>query len=207
VTTTTGMDGPLPIIYQPWDPDRGSYTAFVRFVGKPAELAGAIGAAVREAVPDASVGVQTVQAMIDEDVMIFQQIAFLIGILAAIAVALAMIGMYGVVSFSVKRRTKELGIRIALGATSRDIYRVVARGYARPIIIGIIAGLVIAVPAAVFVQRSAGGRGGGMPILDHGSPLSFVIAAMTMIVVTVLAIAGPARRAGTTDPLEALRMD
>jgi hypothetical protein len=206
VTTSSGMDGPLPIIYEPWDPDRGHYTAFVRVVGKPAEIAGAIGATVRGAVPDVSVGVQTVQAIIDEDVQLFKQLALLIGVLAAIAVALAMIGVYGVVSFSVKRRTKELGVRIALGATSRDIYKVVARGYARPIITGIIAGLAIAVPAAIFVQQSVGGRG-RLPILDHGRPLSFAVAALTMVVVTVLAIVGPARRAGATDPLGALRME
>src|SRR5207249_6343027 len=98
----------------------------------------AIGAAIRGALADVSVGVLTVQAGIDADVQLFQQLAILIGILAAIAVALAMIGVYGVVSFSVKRRTKELGVRIALGATRRDIYKVVATGYARPIITGII---------------------------------------------------------------------
>lgn len=205
VSTATGMDGPLPIIYEPWDPERGRYTAFVRIVGRPAEIAGAIGATVRQGVPDVSLSVQVVQAAIDEEVRVVQQIATLVGVLAAIAVALAMIGVHGVVSFSVRRRAKELGVRIALGATPRDIYRAVATGYARPIFTGMAAGLVISVPAALFVQGTVGG--GRLPILDHASPLSFVVAALTMIAVTAFAIAGPARRAGGADPLTALRTD
>ena len=116
--------------------------------------------------------------------------------------ALAMIGIHGVMSFSVRRRTKELGVRIALGATSRDIYAVVARGYAGPIVAGMMGGMLIAVPTALFVQQSL-----GLPILDRQTPLSFAIAALTMLAVIALAIAGPARQAGLTDPLDALRAD
>jgi ABC-type antimicrobial peptide transport system permease subunit len=206
VTTATGIDGPLPILYEPWSPEHGRYLGFARFSGEQGEIASAIGATIRQGVPDVSVSVQVVQASIDEDVRLIHQVATLIGALAALAVGLAIIGVYGVVSFSVRRRTKELGVRIALGATATDIYKVVARGYSRPIIAGMVSGLFISVPAALFVQRSFGG-GGHLPILDRASPFAFAAAVLTMCVVTALAIAGPARRAGVTDPLTALRTE
>jgi predicted permease len=205
VTDATGRNGPVPVIYQPWDPVHGRYLAFARFRGNPAETMSAIGSTVREAVTEVSVGVQVVQAQIDQDVLVFRQLAILIGVLAAIAVGLAAIGVYGVVSFSVKRRTKELGVRIALGATTRDVYREVARGYARPIAVGLTAGLAISVPAAMFVQSAGGGA--SMPLLDRSSPIAFAVAMASILVVTILAIAGPARRAAAADPVRALRME
>jgi ABC-type antimicrobial peptide transport system permease subunit len=158
---------------------------------------------MRQTLPDASVSVQNVQALIDRSTEIQQQLATIISAFAVLAVALAMIGIHGVVSFSVRRQTKELGVRIALGATSRDIYAAVVRTYARPIVAGMVGGMLIAVPTAVVVQRGLT----MVPILGSGSPMSFVVAALAMLMVIVLAIAGPARRAGVINPLNALRAE
>jgi predicted permease len=205
VFNSNGAPGPLPIIYEPWDPapQRPGYIALARFSGKQAEISAAIAMAMRQTLPDASVDVQSVQALIDRNTQTQQQLATIISTFALLAVVLAMIGIHGVVSFSVRRQTKELGVRIALGASSRDIYVAVARGYARPIVLGMAGGMLIAVPAAVFVQRGLT----MMPILVRGSAASFVVAALAMLAVIVLAIAVPARRAGVINPLTALRAE
>jgi predicted permease len=205
VFNSNGAPGPLPIIYEPWDPapQRPGFIPLVRFSGKQAEISAAIATAMRQTLPDASVAVQNVQTLIDRNTEIQQQLATIISAFAVLAVVLAMIGIHGVVSFSVRRQTKELGVRIALGATSRDIYVAVARGYAMPIVAGMVGGMLIAVPTAMFVQRGLT----MLPILDNGSPMSFVVAAVAMLAVIVLAIAGPARRAGIIDPLSALRAE
>jgi predicted permease len=205
VFNSNGTPGPLPIIYEPWDPapQRAGYIALVRLSGKQVEISAAIATAMRQTLPDASVNVQSVQAVIDRNTEIQRQLATIISTFALLAVLLAMIGTHGVVAFSVRRQTKELGVRIALGATSRDIYVTVARGYVRPIVAGMVGGMLIAVPTAVFVQRGLT----MLPILDNASPVSFAVAALAMLLVIVLAIAGPARRAGITDPLTALRAD
>jgi putative ABC transport system permease protein len=205
VSNANGAPGPLPIVYEPWNPapQNPGYVALVRFSGKHVDISARIATSLRQALPDASVGVENVQALIDRSTEIQQQLATIIGAFAVLAVALAMIGMHGVVSFSVRRQTKELGVRIALGASSRDIYVAVARSYVGPIAVGMGAGMLIAVPTAIFVQRGVT----MVPILDHGTPASLAVAAIAMLVVIVLTIAGPARRAGVTSPLTALRAE
>ncbi len=203
VKSATGQPGPLPIIYEPWDPapEHAGYMAVVRFSGRPDEVAAAVARALRQALPDASVIVQNVQSLIDRSTEIQRQLATIISAFALLALLLALIGIHGVVSFSVRRHTKELGLRIALGATARDICVVVARAYAGPIVAGMVGGLLIAMPTAVFVQRGLA----MVPIVDRGNAVSFAVAALAMLVLIVFAIAGPARRAVVISPLTALR--
>ena len=205
VANANGTPGPLPILYEPWDPAprHAGYDALVRFSGRQPEISAAIATAMHQAIADASVNVQNVQELIDRNTQIPRQLATIIGTFAVLAVVLAMIGVHGVVSFSVRRQTKELGVRIALGASSRDIYAAVARGYVRPIVAGMAAGMLIAVPTAIFVQRGVT----MLPILDRGSPFSLVMAALAMLVVIAGAIAGPAWRASVISPLTALHSD
>ena len=205
VSNMNGAPGALPIIYEPWDPapQRPGYSALVRYSGRQADVAGAIATTLRQAFPNASVAVENVQALIDRNAETQQQLATIITAFAVLAVLLAMIGVHGVVSFSVRRQTKEIGVRIALGASSRDIYAAVARSYVRPIAAGMAAGMLIAVPTAIFVQRGLT----MVPILDRASPASFAVAAGAMLTVIVLAIAVPARKAAVISPLTALRAD
>lgn len=205
VISANGTPGPLPIIYEPWDPapQRSGYMALVRFSGRHDEVSAAIATAMRQTLPDASVIAQNVQALMDRNTEIQRQLAAIIGTFALLAVGLAMIGIHGVVTFSVRRQTKEIGVRIALGATALDVYAAVARGYARPIVGGMAGGLLIAVPTAVFVQRGLT----MVSIVDRESAPSFAVAALAMLVLIVFAIAGPARRAVAISPLTALRAE
>src|SRR5262249_10214500 len=131
-----GLDGPL--IYPPLS----LYSSYpphpiVRFSGDGAALARAIAAAVRELAPELVVEVETIESTREERTKDIWRQTRLVVVLSAMAVILAVIGIYGVVAFAVSRRTKEMGIRIALGASSKDIYRAVLGASGRPIAIGL----------------------------------------------------------------------
>ena len=124
----------------------------------------------------------------------------LIGTFAGLALTLAAVGIYGVVAYSVSQRTREIGIRIALGARSRDVLRLILRQGARLAI----AGSVIGVAGAFFLRRIMASFLYGLSAND---PLILCLVPCVMILVIVLACWLPARRATKTDPMMALRYE
>jgi predicted permease len=124
--------------------------------------------------------------------------ALLLGIFAALALALAGIGIYGVISYSVGQRTHEIGIRMALGAQRAAVLKlVVARGMALAVI-----GLGIGVAVALGLTRFLSSMLFGVKPTD---PLTFVVVSLVLIAVALLACYIPARRAARVDPMVALR--
>jgi putative ABC transport system permease protein len=119
----------------------------------------------------------------------------LLGVLAA---ALAIVGLYGVVSCVVTERTREIGIRLALGATTGRIARMVLGDGAMLAGLGALAGAAAAFSAARIMSRLLFG-------VTPGDPLSYAAAAVCLIVVTLVAACGPAARAMATDPIKSLR--
>ncbi len=127
-------------------------------------------------------------------------LGFLLGSFAAIALALTMVGLYGVLAYSVARRTREIGIRVALGATRGTIFGLVVRRAMLLVGIGIALGLGGAVAGERLLSRMLYGVGPRTPLL--------VSAACVLIALTAaLAASLPARRAASTEPVEALRME
>jgi putative ABC transport system permease protein len=124
--------------------------------------------------------------------------ALLLGGFAALGLALAAIGMFGVVSHSVQRRVHEIGIRMALGARARDVTRLVVREMALLVTAGVAVGLVL----AVAVQRVAGHLVAGLETMPAGLAAA---AAVFLAGVALLSAYLPARRAARVDPLTALR--
>jgi ABC-type antimicrobial peptide transport system permease subunit len=124
----------------------------------------------------------------------------LVGVFAALALTLALIGAYGVTSYLVSQRTREIGIRMALGADPRRVSRSVVRDGLGVAGIGVLAGMVI----ALFATRLASGLLYGVSPRD---PLTLTAVVGTLLAVSALANYLPARRAARIDPLSALRQD
>jgi putative ABC transport system permease protein len=115
-----------------------------------------------------------------------------------LAVIMAAIGMYGLVSYSVTQRTREIGIRMALGAERRDVFAMVIGQGAKLALMGIAIGL----PAAYFATRLLASQLYGV---GAGDPSTFAAVAVLLLSIALLACYIPARRATQVQPTEALR--
>jgi putative ABC transport system permease protein len=124
----------------------------------------------------------------------------LLGFFACIAVALAIIGIYGVVSYSVAQRTQEIGVRMALGAGRRDVMSLILREGGALAMTGVVVGVAGALVATRFIQSWLFG-------IERMDPATILATAASLIVVAVGASYLPARRASRVDPLVAMRAD
>lgn len=202
-TRLGGLDDPM--IYQPLSLI-GAYPPhpFVRFSGDGATLAHAITAAVRALAPELIVEAQTIESRREELMGTIRRHMQLIVFLCAMALLLAVIGIYGVVAFAISQRIKEIGIRLALGAQKKDIYRAILGTSGRPIAIGLLLGLAITMTTWSAVA----------PLLrdteftvNVQAPLNYALTAILLIAVTLTAMVFPARRATKVDPLVTLRRE
>jgi putative ABC transport system permease protein len=126
--------------------------------------------------------------------------SYLIGSFSVLAMVLAVVGLYGLISYSVSQRTREIGIRMALGAERKDVLRLVLRHGSKLILLGIGAGLAAGL-ALTQLLRSL--------LFDVSAfdPMTFAGAAMALGIVAIVACWIPARRASRVDPLVALRYE
>lgn len=180
---------------------RPDLALMVRSAVDPASLAPAIRDVVRELDPTLPRPlVRTLQQ--ETSIVLFPQriAAIVTGILGAVGLLLAAVGLYGIIAFSVSRRTREIGVRVALGAQRRDVLGMVLREGMRLATTGVIVGIAGAFAATRLIAS----------LLFDVSPidtLTFGAMSGLFIAVALLASYLPARRAATTDPLTALRSD
>jgi putative ABC transport system permease protein len=175
-------------------------TLVVKTNGNPLGFAGALREAVRGI--DRNLPVSDIRAMeaVAADALSQPRfVTFLLGVFAAIALALAAIGIYGTVSLLVAERTQEMGIRLALGAERSSILRMVlGQGLALTA-----AGLGLGLAGAVFLTRTLAGLVYGVGTLD---PLTFAAVPAILCIVALLACLVPAVRAASVDPITTLRL-
>jgi len=127
-------------------------------------------------------------------------IAYLAGFFGALALGLASVGLYGVMAYAVTRRTREVGIRMALGAQRADVMRMIVIDSLAPVITGVAVGLATALTLTRLLASMLYG------VAPH-DPVSVMGATAVMLVVALLAAVFPARRASSVEPMEALHYE
>jgi putative ABC transport system permease protein len=150
--------------------------------------------------PDLPLDVSTMRQIIEDHTTDARFQMLMIGIFAAVALPLAAVGLYGVISYSVSRRTQEIGIRAALGAARHNLVRMVVGDGLKLASFGVVIGLA----AAAMATRLMSSLLFGVRALD---PATFLLTALVLTVVAVLATYIPARRAAHIDPMAALKYE
>src|SRR5207248_7024060 len=173
----------------------------VRTFGDPAQLIPQIRDAVRSTDPRLPIGAaSTVAEVVSESLWAYRLIARLTTIFGALALGLASLGLYGVLSYTVARRTAELGIRVALGASRRAVLRLVMKHVLLLVAVGVAAGLAL----SILSVRAVSSLLFGLSPYDLRTMFG---AAVVLIVVSIAAGLKPAWRAAHVDPMEALRVE
>jgi predicted permease len=145
-------------------------------------------------------GMKTLNDQMDDSLLQERLVASLAGLFGILAVVLASVGLYGVMAYTVSRKTNEIGIRIALGSSRIQVARLVLR----EALLMVLAGLVLGIPAALATARLMRSQLYGLGPYD---PMTLLFAVGVMTGVAVLACYPPATRAMRIDPMEALRYE
>jgi ABC-type antimicrobial peptide transport system permease subunit len=180
---------------------RGQMTLVVRTAGDPTSAAAAVrreAQALDPAMP--MFEVETLSTQIAASLQRERLLATLSSGFGLLALMLSCLGLYGVLSYAVARRTNEIGIRMALGADRRDVLWLVLRDAMRLVLIGAALGISVALAAARLVASQLFG-------ISAADPGAIVVAMLVLLVVAAVAGYLPARRATRVDPLVALRFE
>jgi ABC-type antimicrobial peptide transport system permease subunit len=192
-----------PIVYYAAAQNTGAGTSaefLIRSRLPHAEMVAAVKRVLNEINPAIDVSFQGFKTMIEATVLRERLIATLSGFFGLLALSLACIGLYGVLSYSVASRTNEIGIRMALGAQRRDVFWLILR----EAFLLVIAGVAVGLPMIFAVTRMASTLLFGTTPTD---PVSLLCAALLMLAVAMVAGWLPSRRATRVDPMEALRCE
>ena len=186
--------------------DQGSIQGqlFVRFTGNAAPISASIDQIVKSLDASQLDPPMTIWDSLEIGATVMRSVANVILFMASIAVLLAITGIYAVLSFAISRRTREFGIQMTLGATRQRIFGSVLIKGLRQIAVGLLCGIVLAVPAALIFARIT--QRSKLPI--HAFDVSvYGISAIILLVVSLCAMGLPALRATRVDPMQALRTE
>jgi hypothetical protein len=198
--TLVSVDGqPVPMLFLPMPPDAPPALTLVSRVREAAAGRHAIEAAVHAADPVVPVGrIESIEVRIGELSRGFRDAAWFVLALGVLALGLAAAGLHSLLSYTVRRRTREIGIRVAIGADARDVVWLVLKPGLWLVLIGACAGLATAVALATVLRSELF----GISPLDLGALLPSV---GVLLLVSLAASALPAYRAARVNPVEALR--
>jgi predicted permease len=191
------------MMYVPWRPNARPYEPFLRVEDSRNGVVKRVSSLVNERFAGAVVAPITVEEQLNLITDAFQRIGQVVGIMAAITAILALVGVYGVIAFAAKRRLKEMGIRLALGARPADAYKAMVAPNARPVVLGLVVGAAFATAFAVESDRLLA-QHFPVKLVD---PIAFALAGAALAVAATAAMLVPARRATKVDPAVVLRQE
>jgi ABC-type antimicrobial peptide transport system permease subunit len=192
-----------PYVYIPYSqrPKLSSMTFYVGSARDPLLLAPELQGQVRELDANLPVyDVKTMERIVEEDLFSARMVAVLSASFASLAALLAALGIYGVLAYLVVQRTREIGIRMALGAEAGDVRWLVVKEIGSMVIAGVAIGLPLAYVTARLSESMLFG-------VSAGNPMSYALGLALIAVVALAACYVPARRATRVDPLVALRYE
>lgn len=193
-----------PVLFCPFDQGAYSYISYVvRAAVNPAVVLKEVRAALTKTDPQLfPLHALTMEQIIQQSPSVFMRRypSYLIGSFAALALLLASIGVYGLISYSVSQRTREIGIRVALGAQQGDVIRMVMGQGAKLTLIGVLIGMMAALGLTQLMSSILYG-------VKATDPLTFASVAILLAIVALTACYIPARRAMRVDPMVALRYE
>ena len=189
-------------IYRPWAQQNFPFPCIlIRSELKPDAVTKLAQSALATVDPELAIAIpQSMDAIVAQAVGQTRLMMWLLGIFAGVALLLASIGIYGAVAYSVEQRTGEIGIRMALGAQTRDVLRLVVRQGMRPVLIGLAIGIIAAFALGRLIAAQLYQTSAHNPMLLGGAT---VLLALTALIACLL----PARRAALVDPVQALRAE
>jgi len=190
--------------YEPFAQEQNSSVNLhflVRAAGPPQPVIPAIHAALNRLDPTAALEIKTMQQGLGMAMIPSRAGSIVLGAMGLLGLTLASIGLYGVLLFAVSRRIREIGLRVALGATPAEVLKLVIGQSAGLVGAGMAVGLTVAVfavrPLAMFLS----------PEIHTGDPLTFILVAVALAAVAMIATIAPAAQALRIDPVVALRHD
>ena len=198
-----GLDAPIePAIYVPhMQHPAESMGLAVETQGDPAAMASAVRREILKLDPEQPISsVRTMETVLSDSLMLRRVSMLMLAVFAALALILAAVGIYGLTAYSVSRRTHEIGLRVALGASQADVLRLIV---VRGLVISMI-GAAIGLAAALQLTRALSGMLYGVTATD---PLVFAGVPVLLVAVSAIASYVPARKAMRIDPLVALRYE
>jgi putative ABC transport system permease protein len=194
-------EGSTPTVYFYTREPYGTATFVMRTSVPPATLVQPAVAAIRAIDPEQPVGdIRTMVQVLDRGLTSQRLSALLLGIFAGVALLLAAVGIYSVLSYIVRGRSREIGIRTALGASAADVLRLVIIEGMSPVLVGIAAGTIAALAAARVMKTLVFS-------VSASDPLTLAAVAATLTLVALMASLVPAYRASRLDPVKVLRAE
>ena len=195
-------ESPTPFIYVPLAQNHETgMTLHVRAAGEPSLLAAAVRNEIQALDKNLPVtGLQPMATMLSDSLFASRMGALLLGVFGLLALLLASVGLYGVISYSVSRRSREIGIRMALGARQRDVVGLVVGQGMKLSLLGVGIGLVMSLGLTRLLSSLLVG-------ISASDPATFTLISLLLVGISLLACFVPARRAARVDPMTSLRYE